>query len=137
MTDIDKLFNKINDLAEEYAKTIVVNSAVLTYAKIKELTPIDSGNIRKAWEIDLGSGYSRIQSKGAGGAKGLVSGYILGDTITIRNQEPYAQKLEYGGYGDGPKTVGGFSTQAPAGMMRVGALSFKQHLNRLLSETKL
>jgi hypothetical protein len=137
MTDIDKLFKKINDLAEDYAKTIVVNSAILTYAKIKELTPIDSGNIRKAWEIDLGAGYSRIQSKGTGGTAGLVSSYKLGDTITIRNQEPYAEKLEYGGYGDGPKTIGGFSTQAPAGMMRIGALSFRQHLNRQLAETKL
>jgi hypothetical protein len=51
------------------------------------------------------------------------------DTICIFNNTPYIAKLEYGGYGkydeagnliqpsNGPKTVNGFSRQAPQGMV--------------------
>jgi hypothetical protein len=51
------------------------------------------------------------------------------DTIVIFNNTPYIKKLEYGGYGkydengkviepsNGPKTMNGFSRQAPHGMV--------------------
>jgi lysozyme family protein len=44
----------------------------------------------------------------------------------LTNSLPYAMTIEYGGYPNPPKnptgkTIGGFSTQAPAGVVRVTA----------------
>jgi hypothetical protein len=47
--------------------------------------------------------------------------------FTLANNLPYANVIEYGGYqGDGPNTVGGFSKQAPQGVVRVNVLRFQQ-----------
>ena len=44
----------------------------------------------------------------------------------MANNLPYAHVIEYGGYpGDGPNTVGGFSKQAPAGVVRVNVARFE------------
>ena len=47
--------------------------------------------------------------------------------FTLANNLPYANVIEYGGSpGDGPNTVGGFSKQAPQGVVRVNVLRFQQ-----------
>jgi len=48
---------------------------------------------------------------------------ILGKTLYYTNNMPYINKLEYGGFpdpvkGDGKKTIGGYSSQAPSGWVR-------------------
>lgn len=40
-------------------------------------------------------------------------------TFTLTNNLPYANHLEFGLYNSGPATVGGYSKQAPAGMVRI------------------
>jgi hypothetical protein len=64
-------------------------------------------------------------------AGGLGITFSGDDTIVIFNNTPYIRKLEYGGYGkydengnliqpsNGPKTINGFSRQAPQGMVGV------------------
>ena len=45
---------------------------------------------------------------------------VMFQTLWIFNNLPYIEVLEFGLYpGSGPKTIAGFSTQAPSGMVRV------------------
>jgi hypothetical protein len=52
----------------------------------------------------------------------------LGSLTWLSNNLPYIEKLEYGGYPDGPNTIGGFSKQAPAGMVRVNMARITAHV---------
>lgn len=47
----------------------------------------------------------------------------------LTNNLPYAETIEFGGYRDGPKTVGGFSRQAPQGVVRITAMNFSRLYN--------
>jgi hypothetical protein len=51
----------------------------------------------------------------------------------LYNRVPYGVTVEYGLYpGNGPRTVNGFSTQAPAGMLRITTEEMKSQLDRLV-----
>ena len=117
-------------------KTIKGTSIKLFSAVIKS-SPVDSGRFRANW---LCAGVTPVPSvvdmtdKTGASATSEMVGYINsanGQTVfTLANNLPYAYKLEYGGYpGDGPNTVGGFSKQAPAGMVRVNVARFQAILD--------
>jgi hypothetical protein len=66
-------------------------------------TPVDEGTLKEAWTLEKAK--------------------RLGDSSHVRNGLPYAQVVEFGGYPNPPKggegkTEGGFSKQAPQGMLR-------------------
>lgn len=58
------------------------------------------------------------------------------DTVIIANSLPYAQTLEFGGYGPGQKTSGGFSKQAPKGVYRVTLEEVDGKLQRIIKEAE-
>lgn len=71
--------------------------------KAASLTPVDTGALKRAWTSEPAK--------------------QLGDSSFVRNGLPYAPVVEYGGYPNPPKkgtgkTEGGFSKQAPQGMLR-------------------
>ena len=54
----------------------------------------------------------------------VKSQFKNGDTLFLVSNAPYMEKLEYGGYSQGPNstdktTSNGYSTQAPNGMVRL------------------
>jgi hypothetical protein len=68
------------------------------------------------------------------------------DTIIIQNNLPYITTLEFGGYPQNPvrggetktglpKTVNGFSRQAPAGMCGLALQKFEKHLEAAIKES--
>lgn len=114
MSDVDAVIASMYRLSDQAIKNIVDDSIVQLYDSIVEMTPVDSGQARDEWEFEKTDGYTRIF-----------------------NELPYMQHLEYGLYGKGPKTVGGYSTQAPAGMVRVSALKFQQFINKSIKKFKL
>lgn len=66
-------------------------------------TPVDQGTLKEAWTMERAK--------------------VLGDSSHVRNGLPYAPVVEFGGYPNPPKggegkTSGGFSKQAPQGMLR-------------------
>jgi hypothetical protein len=106
-------------------------------------SPVDTGRFRSNWQVSIGSVPSgiveyagtetigeRAGSKGpvyestVAKSKGVANTAKAGDVIYIANNLPYAVRLEEGGYGEGPKTVGGFSRQAPAGMVTLTVQEF-------------
>lgn len=104
--------------------------------KIITRTPVDTGRARGNWNATIdqpddktGSG---SESSALSGARSTAAKIQPGQTFYLVNGLPYIRKLEYGGYGDGPKTVGGFSKQAPAGMIRVTAEEFRAAVREAL-----
>ncbi len=94
-------------------------------------TPADTGRARANWfpSLDVPSGNITTKTDLAG-SSAIASARPLaeqaaGRVFYLTNNLPYIRHLEYGLYGNpqgsanGPKTIGGFSKQAPAGMVRV------------------
>lgn len=100
--------------------------AFALYSSIVEKTPVDTGRARGNWNISVGSpDESTSNSTGTKFSSPKSLPEPNGDeSIFITNNLPYITKLEYGGYPDPPKkdggkTAGGFSKQAPNGMVGV------------------
>ena len=115
--------------------------ALELFKRVIYKTPVDKGRARANWQVTIGttaSGTVEIDDRNGGAtmskATAASAGFKAGDTIYLTNNLPYIMKLEEGGYPDGPKTVGGFSRQAPAGMVGLTVQEFAQVVNQISVE---
>tara|TARA_R110000744_G_scaffold314564_1_gene421585 strand:+ start:667 stop:1104 length:438 start_codon:yes stop_codon:yes gene_type:complete len=115
--------------------------ALELFKRVIYKTPVDTGRARANWQVTIGaqaSGTIAIDDTNGGAtmskATAASAGFRAGDTIYLTNNLPYIRKLEEGGYPDGPKTVGGFSRQAPAGMVALTVQEFAQVVNQISVE---
>ena len=106
-------------------------------------TPVDTGRLRMNWQASgatpaLGqvSGSDKSGSGAIRSATQFVSSYPEWEQFSLSNNLLYAASVEFGGYnGGGPKTTpDGYSTQAPAGMVRVNVSRFQSLINQALRE---
>jgi hypothetical protein len=128
--------DKIHEARRVFAFTV--------FSRVVKRTPVDTGHARANWLVSVNQPTDEYDSekKGSPIKEGNLGITFSGDdTIYIQNNTPYIGKLEYGGYpknpknggftkeytrkdgtkiGGEPKTVNGFSRQAPNGM--VGAV---------------
>ena len=91
-------------------------------------TPVDKGGLAANWYITKDSPSSKYLPNATstpaakvGSIAHEINAIVDGKkdfTMYMTNNAPYAHKIEYGGYPDGPKTIGGSSTKAPQGMLR-------------------
>lgn len=107
----------------------------ILWGDIIRATPVDSGRARGNWFATGQQPSNRTTDKldlsgnsAALNAQKVVIGLKNWSSFTLTNNLPYINVLEFGGYGDGPKTSGGFSKQAPAGMLRLNVLRFNNLL---------
>lgn len=117
-------------------KRVFVNYVFALYSSIVKKTPVDTGRARGNWNISVGSVDTTTTNKTMkSGLKYTEDDInVNGDTsVFISNNLPYITTLEYGGYPNPPKkgsynkktktwvtkSVGGFSKQAPEGMVGV------------------
>lgn len=129
-----KAFAKKANMSVE--KTIKGTSIKLFSAVIKS-SPVDTGRFRANWTaagVQPSTVTTDMTDKSGAAATGAMVNYInsaKGQLVfTLANNLPYAYKLEYGGYpGDGPNTVGGYSKQAPSGVVRVNVSRFQAILD--------
>jgi hypothetical protein len=115
--------------------------ALELFRRVIYKTPVDTGRARANWQVTIGTpaaGTIEIDDTNGGAtmskATAASAGFRAGDTIYLTNNLPYIRKLEEGGYPDGPKTVGGFSRQAPAGMVALTVQEFAQVVNQISVE---
>jgi hypothetical protein len=135
---------------EEAATRIVLS----LFSAVVMKTPVDTGRARANWFPSMGSpvqGHDPAASDKSGAntlaniERFLYSNRIVGEGVVwLTNNLPYIEVLEYGGFpnppkyertkgrgvwdkinGWGSKVVGGFSSQAPNGMVRVTLEEFK------------
>lgn len=104
------------------------------------MTPVDTGRARGNWQCTMTRPADGIidseQSEEATIAKMMevTLKSSIRNGIFLTNNLPYIQKLEYGGYGDGPKTQGGYSKQAPQGMVRVSLKRIQEDLKEIIQD---
>ena len=102
-------------------------------------TPVDSGRARGNWFPEINT-FSSQEDNNADGSGSIAVSKVasktrtlkLGQTFTLTNNLPYIVRLEYGLYplnSKGNKTISGFSTQAPQGMVRINLIKWQQHIN--------
>jgi hypothetical protein len=127
-------------------------------------TPVDTGRLSGNWQFGVdvipdativpvpgeGPGNGKIvqeQRKAELEAQILNSGGKLGSVFYLVNNLPYAPVVEYGLYPNPPKhgglteegkpkTVGGFSMQAPYGMVRLTAAEFQNYVRDTVAQMK-
>tara|TARA_R110002126_G_scaffold87088_1_gene209886 strand:- start:8837 stop:9256 length:420 start_codon:yes stop_codon:yes gene_type:complete len=103
------------------------------------MTPVDEGRARGNWFASLSS-YPTTTSENTSlnfSQVEAVTNSAAGEVFFLTNNLPYIGKLEFGGYpspSEGSKTVNGFSTQAPSGMVRISIENFDQMLKKSASE---
>lgn len=118
--------------------TVARIATLKLFGRIVKVSPVDTGRFRANWFATIGTASSQtdLNSRGTVDAvnrriEAVVIGASTASVFWLTNNLPYAETLEFGLYpGDGPKTVGGFSTQAPAGVVRVTALEFSRILEQ-------
>lgn len=131
--DVSKWVAKAKAAPERVVRSVTIK---LWSAVIKG-SPIDTGRFRNNW---FASGSTPSQETTTNNAKTgdaainrarqVVVGIADWTNMTLTNNLPYANVIEFGGYpGDGPNTVGGFSKQAPQGVVRVNVARFQQLIN--------
>lgn len=149
----DDLRGMITKLAQEEIEAFdkALNATTIDrYSKIIKDTPVDTGRLRGAWLLDQyysptekgkpdrnkGSAYLRRKISSIGG--------LLGKRTYFFNNLPYAEVVEYGLYPNPVKrgskkrkgkgyvkySEGGYSKQAPMGMMRINLAQFAAEVGR-------
>jgi hypothetical protein len=125
--DLNRFTVKVTEASEEK-----IRGNLLSFTKLViEQTPVDTGRLRGNWQSSINQAkLSQIttQQKGLSGAASdeaqkTIAQFELGDIFFFTNNLPYARVVEFGLYPNPPKkgkgkTVGGFSTLAPQGMVR-------------------
>lgn len=132
--------------AGDKASLVVRKTALELQSQMIEMTPVDSGRLKSNFQAGVGA-VNTDTSAGAGSdAKGrtatVLEGWKVGQTIFLTNSMPYARTVEMGLFGkppgsaNGPKTSGGYSTQAPAGMVRLTVQNYSAALAKAVASTQ-
>ena len=107
-------------------------------------TPVDTGRARGNWMV----GINRIPTETQLGIENApmtriisdVSAARWGDSVALANSVAYIGVLEYGGFPNPPikgsKTEGGYSKQAPQGMVRITIEQYRPTLNKVVALVK-
>lgn len=119
------------------SEQVVRGTTIKLFTAIIKSTPVDEGRARANW-FTTGQKPSdrKTNKKDEQGASSIneVNRVVVGikdwSKFTLTNNLPYIEVLEFGGYNEGPKTINGYSRQAPNGMVRVNIARF----NKLLEQ---
>lgn len=134
--DIENLSKRTMAKIQKIMKT----AAMELFKSVIMMTPVDTGRAKGNWQCTMTRPANGIidseQSEEVTIAK-MVETTLkssIKNGIFLTNNLPYIQKLEYGGYGDGPKTQKGYSKQAPAGMVRVSLERIEKDLKKIIQD---
>lgn len=122
--------DKLAGRKTEDIERVVRSFSIEMFARIILRTPVDTGRLRANWVASHDKQRTRIRkTTDSGGDRAMgwmvesVMTSPVGGTMWFTNSLPYAPVVEYGLYPDPPKsgnkTSGGYSKQAPYGMVRV------------------
>lgn len=123
---------------EQLARGIFIQGVEM----VVENTPVDEGFARGSWSGSVNSydteykpNEDRQGSETISAAIGSTDQFKLGDTMYLVSNAPYMEKLEYGGYSQGPDSTdktnsSGYSIQAPQGMVRLTNRKLLAGINR-------
>jgi hypothetical protein len=113
-------------------------------------TPVDTGRMKGNWQATLNAeATGSLNIPFGGSVKGVsddsAGRYVLNgvtraannakgdESMYLTNNLSYAVPLEYGHYGSGPNTTGGYSNQAPTGMVRITVREYQMHVKNAVN----
>jgi Bacteriophage HK97-gp10, putative tail-component len=143
MTGFSIPFAKLAEKMKSDLDTVVRKSTLQVFDAVVKKTPVSTGRARANWNVSKGAvDTSTTESTDASRAAAQVAkaGEIpSGGVVYLANSLPYARTLEYGGYPNPPKggkgkTIGGYSKQAPAGMVRLSAQEWTEYVQRVIAK---
>lgn len=121
---------------EAHVETLVQKTLVDMASSVVRMSPVDTGRFRANWVFGRGAfNPTTTDATDAGGGgtqqrlqREISAGVKLGqsEVVYITNSLPYAYRLEYEGW----------SSQAPAGMVRVTIANFRPIIRRVAAEIK-
>lgn len=144
-SDLKRISKRLGKSLEE---TVRATAMELATSVIRD-TPVDQGRARGNWmsslDIPRYEVVDRLDRSGTGAvnsARQVLRGFEAGSVFWMTNSLPYINKLEYGGYSQGPgatsrTTANGYSSQAPAGMVRKNVARFKKIISKEAWKNKL
>jgi len=113
------------------AEDAIRGTSIKLFSAIVESSPVDEGRFRANWfatgqlpSTKITSSIDKSGSSTINAIESKITSIADWSTFTLSNNLPYAETIEFGGYNDGPKTTGGFSKQAPKGVVRVNVMRF-------------
>lgn len=83
--------------------------------RVKELTPVDTGNLRANWTTMRGGDVEPVVGRGPP-AEAAVMRLRLGDRLIVLNPVEYAMRIEFGFTGE--DSLGRYFNQAGRGMVQ-------------------
>jgi len=133
MIDIGEQLRRVAKKKEVEVEQLTRGIFLEAVGNIIAKTPVDSGFARGSWVASINSPSSELperedkSDKGedtAEAEKAKISDFDVGDSLFLVSNAPYMEKLEYGGYSQGPNSTEktnsrGYSIQAPVGMVRL------------------
>lgn len=132
--DIGEWCKKANKKVDTVARAITLE----IFSRVIQRTPVDTGAARGNWQVGINTMPTGTVAAGGTNNLGSLKGKpVVGNVIWLVNNLPYIGVLEYGGYPNPPKTgtktIGGFSKQAPAGMVRVTVQEVSSAVQKAMS----
>lgn len=121
-----------SNLSDEVFRVTVIKF----FGQIVQASPVDTGRFRANWFVTTSRPSTRVEpnsEKSENQVNQRIERKVNGSrdqrVFWLTNNLPYSEVIEFGGYGDGPKTRGGFSRQAPKGVVRITAIRFSRIFN--------
>lgn len=129
----DKQIEAFAKKANMSVEKTIRGTSIKLFSAIILASPVDTGRFRANWQASNerpASGEVNGFSDPVNKVATYINGAPFANEFTLANNLPYAYKLEFGGYtGNGPNTVGGYSKQAPQGMVRINVARFQRILD--------
>lgn len=137
---------KAVDRAKGKAFEVVRGTALGLHAGMVQRAPVATGRLKANFQVGIGA-----PNAATGEAPGsdpvsrgqpAIAAWKPGQTIWLTNSLPYARVAEFGLYGkppgsaNGPKTSGGFSSQAVGGFVRLTVQDFEQTFRKAARAAK-
>ncbi len=118
--------SKFAGLTEKKMEVVVKKSAIGLFSDIIKDTPVLQGRLRANWQLGINKLINTsLIAKDKSGRKTIaniksdINVFELGDTITLSNNLPYAQRIEFEGW----------SKKSPSGMVGINVIRWQTHLN--------
>lgn len=131
--DVSKFVEKTKRNNETVMRSVAFKlfSAIIKASPVAE---VGGGRFRMNWQTagatprsGLVAGKDKTGATAIASAQTFITNTQAWEEFTLANNLPYANVIEFGGYpGSGPNTVGGFSKQAPQGVVRINVVRFQQ-----------
>lgn len=156
MADWSIPFEELAAKTGKSLEMVVRLSTIEIFKRVIMRTPVDSGRARGNWISAYGTpkvsfadeAKDKDGSFTIAGMKGDVMAFPIGGIMYLTNSLPYIHVLEYGLYPNPPKlgsrkrgepdytihVSGGYSMQAPNGMVRVTIIEFDAAVKKLIAE---